>query len=65
MGRICEVCGKRPSTGNLVSFSHRRSRRTFRPNLQTVRAVVNGKPKRLTACVSCIKAGKVVKRPTP
>jgi large subunit ribosomal protein L28 len=64
MGRMCEVCGKRPGTGNVVSFSHRRARRTWQPNLQSVRAVVNGQPKRMLVCVSCLKAGKVAKRPT-
>jgi large subunit ribosomal protein L28 len=64
MAKICEICGKHPSTGNLVSFSHRRSRRVWKPNLQSVRAVVDGRPKRINACVSCLKAGKVQKRPS-
>jgi len=62
MAKVCAICGKRPARGNKVSFSHRRSRRTWRPNLQRVRAVVDGKPKRINTCVSCLKAGKVVKR---
>jgi large subunit ribosomal protein L28 len=62
MARTCEICGKGPSRGNLVSFSHRRTRRSWKPNLQTVRAVVDGRPKRVTTCVSCLKAGKVKKR---
>lgn len=32
----------------------------FRPNIQRVRATVNGTPKRLNACTSCIKKGKVL-----
>jgi large subunit ribosomal protein L28 len=63
MSKVCEVCRKRPARGNTVSFSHRRSRRTWKPNLQSVRAVVDGKPQRINACVSCLKAGKVTKRP--
>jgi len=63
MAKICEVCGKGPARGNLVSFSHRRSRRSWRPNLQSVRAIVDGRPKRINTCVSCLKAGKVTKRP--
>lgn len=62
MARTCEICGKGPSRGNQVSFSHRRTRRSWKPNLQTVRAVVNGRPRRVTACVACLKAGKVTKR---
>jgi len=34
----------------------------FRPNIQTVRTVVNGTPKRLSVCTSCIKKGKVARR---
>jgi large subunit ribosomal protein L28 len=42
-----------------VSHSHRRSPRRWNPNIQRVRAVVNGAPKRLNVCTRCIKAGKV------
>jgi large subunit ribosomal protein L28 len=44
-----------------VSHSHRRTKRRWNPNVQRVRAIVNGSPKRLYVCTSCIKAGKVVK----
>jgi large subunit ribosomal protein L28 len=30
-------------------------------NLQVVKALVNGAPKRLRVCTSCIKAGKIAK----
>jgi large subunit ribosomal protein L28 len=63
MAKTCEVCGKRSARGNTVSFSHRRSRRTWKPNLQSVRAVVGGQTRRINACVSCLKAGKVAKAP--
>ena len=56
---VCDVCGKGPVFGNNVSFSHRRTRRRWNPNIQTVRAIVSGTPKRLNVCTSCIKAGKV------
>jgi large subunit ribosomal protein L28 len=45
-----------------VSFSHRRTRRRFNPNIQTVRALVApGTRKRLNVCTSCLKAGKVTR----
>jgi large subunit ribosomal protein L28 len=47
-----------------ISHSHRRTKRRWNPNVQRVRAIVDGSPKRVTACTSCIRAGKVVKRPT-
>ena len=55
----CDVCGKGPGFGNNISHSHRRTRRRWNPNIQTVRAVVGRTPKRLNVCTSCIKAGKV------
>jgi large subunit ribosomal protein L28 len=44
-----------------VSHSHRRTKRRWNPNIQRVRALVNGSPKRLNVCTGCIKAGKVQK----
>ncbi len=44
-----------------VSHSHRRSSRRWDPNIQRVRALVNGAPKRLNVCTKCIKAGRVVR----
>ena len=61
MAANCEVCGKGPGFGNSISHSHRRTRRRWNPNIQSVRAVVKGAPKRLKVCTSCIKAGKVTR----
>ena len=33
MSRVCEVTGKKPMKGNLVSHANNRTRRTFQPNL--------------------------------
>jgi large subunit ribosomal protein L28 len=57
----CDVCGKGPGFGMSVSHSHRRTRRRWNPNIQTVRAMVGKTPKKLGVCTSCIKAGKVVR----
>ena len=59
MAKMCEVCGKTPVFGNKVSHAHNVSSRRWMPNLQRVRAVVEGTPKHLNVCTSCIKAGKV------
>ena len=61
MAAVCEVCGKHPSFGMSISHSHRRTKRRWTPNIQRVRAIVNGSPKRLHVCTSCIRAGKVTK----
>jgi len=44
-----------------VSHSHRRTRRRWNPNIQRIRTIVDGSPRRLSVCTSCIKAGKVQK----
>tara|TARA_B100000131_G_scaffold185464_1_gene178570 strand:- start:842 stop:1033 length:192 start_codon:yes stop_codon:yes gene_type:complete len=61
MARICNICGKKPITGNNVSHSHHKTRRRWLPNLQRVRAQVNGTMKRIKVCTNCIKSGKVIK----
>lgn len=61
MAATCEVCGKAPSFGHSISHSHRRTKRRWNPNIQKVRTVTNGTPKRLNVCTSCLKAGKVVR----
>jgi large subunit ribosomal protein L28 len=58
---VCEICGKHPSFGMSLSHSHRRTKRRWNPNIQRVRALVNGTPRRIDVCTSCIRAGKVVK----
>ena len=61
MAKICDICGKGPATGNNVSHSHNKSRRRWLPNLQRVHAIVDGTAKRIKACTTCIKSGKVLK----
>ena len=61
MARTCDICGKGPSTGNTVSHANNRTRRRWKPNLQTVRAKVGGGVKRLLVCTRCIRSGKVAK----
>jgi large subunit ribosomal protein L28 len=56
---VCDICAKSPGFGNNVSHSHRRTKRRFDPNIQTVRTVIGGTSKRLNVCTSCLKAGKV------
>ncbi|MFN8165031.1 MAG: 50S ribosomal protein L28 [Bacteroidia bacterium] len=35
MARICDLSGKRAMVGNSVSFSNKKTKRKFNPNLQT------------------------------
>ncbi len=62
MAYRCEICGKEPWTGKQVSFSHKRSSKTWRPNIQKIRVKHGSNSRRARVCTSCIKAGKVEKR---
>jgi large subunit ribosomal protein L28 len=59
MSQVCTVCGKRPTAGRNVSHSHRVTNRKFKPNIQKVKAVVDGRPVKVNVCTKCLKAGKV------
>lgn len=61
MARICDLCGKRRQAGNNVSHAKNRTKRTFRPNLQRVRALIGKTVKKIRVCTRCIRSGKVVK----
>ena len=61
MAQVCDICGKGPQFGNNISHAHNVTRRRWNVNLQAVKALVNGAPKRLRVCASCIKSGKITK----
>ena len=53
----CEVCNKGVCFGNSVSHSHRRSNRTWKPNIRKVKASVNGSSKTINICSRCLRTG--------
>ncbi len=59
MARKCEICGKSVVVGMQLSHSHIRTKRTWAPNLQRVKAIVNGSPRRIMVCTRCLRSGKV------
>ena len=62
MARECEICGKKPVTGNNVSHAHNKNRRRWLPNLQKVRvATASGNTKRMRVCTRCLRSGAVMK----
>ncbi len=61
MSRKCEICGKSVHVGNNVSHSNRKTKKVWFPNLQKVKVLQNGKPKKIIVCTTCIKSGKVEK----
>ena len=61
MAKRCEICDKGPVVGRTISHAHNVRPRRFEPNLQRVRALVNGGIQRLRVCTRCLRSGKVVK----
>jgi len=74
MLKICAHCGKNSLIGKVVSRKGlakkkggtgskicRSSKREFLPNLQKIRILVNGHPKKVYICAKCIKKGTIVK----
>jgi large subunit ribosomal protein L28 len=61
MSLACEVCGKKPVFGNVISHANNVRRRRWNPNLRRVRAVVQGVRKHVRVCTSCIRSGKITK----
>ena len=74
MPRICRFTGRKTHSGN--QYTHRgkakslggvgtkvtgKTKRKFKANIQTVRALIDGKPQRVKASVKAIRMGLVVK----
>lgn len=63
MSRQCAICEKKTITGRQISHAHNVTSRTWVPNLQRLRAVINGTTRRVWVCTRCIRSGKVQKPP--
>jgi large subunit ribosomal protein L28 len=61
MSRRCEMCGKSTIFGNTVSHAKNRTRRTWYPNLVSLRTMVDGTVLSIKICMRCLKANKIVK----
>ena len=61
MSRVCAICGKGKTSGNNVSHSNRKTKRTFEANVQKVSVEDNGKNTEQYLCTKCIKTSKKVK----
>ena len=59
----CAICEKSLSYGNKLSIARsnisNRATRTWKPNLRTVKAMVDGQPKKIKVCAKCLRSGKV------
>jgi large subunit ribosomal protein L28 len=61
LAQRCDVCGKGTFSGNSVSHANNATKRKWNPNLQRVRALVDGRVKNIDVCTRCIRGGKVTK----
>jgi large subunit ribosomal protein L28 len=61
MANRCEICNKGRLVGNKVSHSNIKSKTVQLPNLQRVRAKVEGVVQRLRVCTRCLRSGLVEK----
>lgn len=61
MAQRCDICGKGTMSGHNVSHAHNLTKRTWNPNLQRVRALVDGRVRNIDVCTRCLRSGKVVK----
>jgi len=51
----CEKCGKSPQFGHNVSHSKKATKRQFKPNIQRVRVMVDGREQRMYLCTRCLR----------
>ena len=74
MSRVCQICGKRPHVGRMIARrglakakggvglkTTGMTKRRFLPNLQNIKAFVNGNNVRMRVCTRCIKSERVRK----
>jgi len=63
MARQCELCGKKTVFGRNISHAHNVTSRTMEPNVQRVKALVEGSVRRIRVCTRCLRSGRVTKAP--
>lgn len=61
MAQSCYYCEKKRLVGFNVSHAHNKTKKRSYPNLQQVRAVIQGTVIRVKACTRCIRSGVVQK----
>lgn len=59
MAKECFVCKKSVVSGNTVSHSNKHNKRMWRPNLQKIKILVDGTPRREYVCTRCLRSGKI------
>ncbi|MFH0774454.1 MAG: 50S ribosomal protein L28 [bacterium] len=55
MSKICDICGKRPLTGNSVSHANNKTKKRQLPNLHSAKRQVEGRTVRMNLCTKCLR----------
>jgi large subunit ribosomal protein L28 len=74
MSRKCDLTGRKTSSGHSLKYRGKakylggvgkkitgKTKRTFRPNVHTVTALIDGKPTRIKASAKAMRMGLVIK----
>ena len=61
MARRCEICDRGTVSGHSISHAHNVTNRTWKPNLQRMRTVIDGAIRRVWVCTRCLRSGKIQK----
>ena len=59
MAKVCYFTGRKTSSANNRSHAMNATKRTVKPNLQRVRVLIDGKPKKVWVSARALKSGKV------
>ncbi|MBD3320031.1 MAG: 50S ribosomal protein L28 [Chitinivibrionales bacterium] len=55
MSKVCDKCGKHPVAGKTVTHAHNVNKRTYYPNLRTIKINEGGAIKKMKVCMRCLK----------
>lgn len=62
MSRKCDICGKGSLSGNKVSKSYNHTRRTWKPNIVSVKTEMDGTTFTVKMCTRCLRSGFITKK---
>lgn len=60
---VCFICDKKRYVARKVSHSNIKTKIWKFPNLQRVKALIDGQPMHVHVCTRCIRSGFIVKAP--
>jgi len=59
MAKVCYFTGRKTVSSNNRSHAMNQTKRTVKPNLQKVRVLIDGQPKKVWVSTRALKSGKV------